>query len=302
MLGTGTARRGEWMLVLLRSPGEQPIARGVLLLDLATDRLYVRLTNDIVDLDPDVTVVWELLESDLVDKAAEMGGANVMRWLEDEGSNTISAGDRRELQMTRPEMALDELYSCHVELPMKVSGGSTRVESQRAFNSSDLAAAREKLPISKVVGIRALKTLQEPRSSFQQVGEVLAKDPVLSAHLIRLGNLASVSRGGEVRSVRQALTRIGSDEAKLHIWGLCTKNLYSSPHLQQIWNHSLLTVNVITELCEETGYSDAPSAKLIAMLHDIGQLVLFALGPSYQALRAKLLAEGLYEVEMERKL
>src|SRR5437764_9926586 len=106
MLGTGTVKRGEWTLLLLRSPGEQPIAAGVLLLDLATDRLYIRLRDDLVDLDPDVTLIWELLESDLVEKAAEMGGANVLRWLEDEGSNTILAGHRRELEMIRPELAL----------------------------------------------------------------------------------------------------------------------------------------------------------------------------------------------------
>jgi hypothetical protein len=115
MLGTGTVKGGQWTLLFLRSPGRDPIRGGVLLLDLTTDRLYVRLRNDLTELDPDVALIWEFLESDLVDKAAEMGGTKVIEWLEEERSNTISAGDRRELEMRRPEAAVNELFSRYVE-------------------------------------------------------------------------------------------------------------------------------------------------------------------------------------------
>ena len=47
MFGTRTVKRGEWTLLLLRAPGAQPIAGGVLLLDLSNDRLYVRLRTDL---------------------------------------------------------------------------------------------------------------------------------------------------------------------------------------------------------------------------------------------------------------
>lgn len=295
-------KSGEWALVLLRAPGTQPIPGGVLLLDLAADRLYVRVRDDLVDLDPDVTIVLELLTSDLVEKAAEMGGLHVMRWLEEEGSHTISLGDRQQLQMTLPELALDELFCTHVQQPTIVPGAMCDLTPEPRFKPSDIAAACEKLPISKVVGIQSLKAFQDPTSSFDKAAEILARDPVLSAHLIRFGNLASVSRGEEIRSVSQALTRIGADDAKLHIWGLCMKNLYSSPHLQQIWNHSLLTVSVIAEFCHEVRYSDVQSAKLVAMLHDIGQIVFSALGSSYLTSYWKLLAQGLYPLEIERSL
>src|SRR3954467_9904182 len=231
MLGTGTVKRGEWTLLLLRRPGEQPIAGGVLLLDLTDDKLYVRLRTDLLDLDPDVALVWDELESDLIDKAAEMGGLNLIQWLEQEASNTILTGERQEVQMTRPEPALNELFSLHVQSSLNLPGNTQDFQSQRVFSAAEIAAACEKLPISKVVGIQALKAFQHSTWSYERVGEILAKDPVLSSHLIKLGNLASVSRGQEVRTVSQALKSIGSDQAKLHIWGICMKNLYASPHL-----------------------------------------------------------------------
>jgi putative nucleotidyltransferase with HDIG domain len=302
MLGTGRVIRGQWTLLLLRSPGAQPMPCGVLLLDPTTDRLYVRLSKDLVNLDPDVALIWKFLEADLIDKATELGGVNVLRWLEDEGSNTVSVSDRRELEMGRPELALDELFLRYLKSPMETPDRESGVEPERVFTASEIAAAYEKLPISRIAGIQALKLLDDARVDLQALDQVLAKDPALSAHLIRLGNLGSVSRGGEVRRVSQALARIGTDQAKLHIWGLCMKNLYTSPHLQQIWDHSLFTVSVTAELCEQIRYSDAAGANLIAMLHDIGQLVFSALGPSYQNSRAKLLARGLYPVEAERRL
>src|SRR5437763_6243872 len=104
MLGTQTVRRGEWSLLLLRPPGEQMIPGGVLLLDPVSDKLYVRLRTDLVDLDPDVLLIWEELEADLMQKAAEMGGSNVLDWLEGEASHTISTSERQHLQITSPDL------------------------------------------------------------------------------------------------------------------------------------------------------------------------------------------------------
>lgn len=173
MLGTRTVKRGQWTLLLLRPPGEQPIPGGVLLVDPTSDRLFVRLRTDLVEIDPDVALVWDELESDLIQKAAEMGGMNVMRWLEQEASNTILTGDKQEVQMTSPEHALNELFSLHVESPLKPAAQVRGVGSQRAFSAADIAAACEKLPISKVVGIQALKAFQNPTWGFEKIGEIL---------------------------------------------------------------------------------------------------------------------------------
>ena len=231
-----------------------------------------------------------------------MGGLNLIQWFQEEGSNTISIGDRQQIRMTRPEDALNELFSLHVGSSFNMPRVMPDIVSKPAFSAADIAAAFKKLPISKVAGVEALKACQDPLCNFERLGKIVAKDPVLSGHLIRLGNLASVSRGPEVRTASQALRSIGFDEAKLHIWASCTKNLYSSPHLQRIWNHSLLTVNAVEKLCQQAKYPDPADAKLLALLHDVGHLVLAALGPRYAAMSAELLARGLYPVEIERRL
>src|SRR3954453_1716915 len=107
-----------------------------------------------------------------------MGGFNLMRWLEQEGSNTILTGERQEVQMTRPEHALNELFSLHVESFPSLPRNIPDSRSQPAFSAAEIAAACEKLPISKVVGIQVLKAFQGSMWSYEKVGEILAKDPI----------------------------------------------------------------------------------------------------------------------------
>jgi hypothetical protein len=70
-----TVRQGEWTLLLLRAPGLQPIAGGVLLLDLTDNMLWFRLRTDLTDLAPDLALVWDLLEVDLTDKRPRWAGS-----------------------------------------------------------------------------------------------------------------------------------------------------------------------------------------------------------------------------------
>ena len=80
------------------------------------------------------------------------------------------------------------------------------------------------------------------------------------------------------------------------------KRLYSSPDLQRIWNHSLETVQVTSELCKIARFAQEADAKLAGLMHDIGQLALAALGEAYQKQYAALVAQGWYPVEIERRL
>jgi hypothetical protein len=125
-----------------------------------------------------------------------MGGFSVLQLLQEEGSNTISIANTQSIRMTRPEDALHELFSLHIGSSLNMP----HVPSKRAFSAAELAAAREKPPISKVVGVEALKACQDPTCSFEKLAEILVKDPALSGHLLRLGDLASVSRGQKLEA------------------------------------------------------------------------------------------------------
>jgi SOS-response transcriptional repressor LexA len=99
-------------------PAREEVVAGVLLEDLATDQLHVRLRRDWDVLAPEESDVLSALEDDLTAKAQESGAASVLAFLEDTLSNFIRIGDRRQIMLGGGvgdfERALGRLYREHV--------------------------------------------------------------------------------------------------------------------------------------------------------------------------------------------
>ncbi len=187
--------------------------------------------------------------------------------------------------------------------PLKTQNRETIVTmSSVKFPSDALIAAQEKLPVSRVAGLEALRLLQTENVSLERLDLALRADPVLSGHLIRVANSALLSYGQEARTVSQAVARIGVERTKLHVCGLAMKRMYSSPQLQKIWNHSVQAAQISRQLASMTHALSPDEASLVALVHDIGHIVLSNLGQPYERARTQRLARGLLPVQIEREL
>jgi SOS-response transcriptional repressor LexA len=102
-------------LLQLALPGEAPVNIGVLLEDVAADRLYVRLRRDWDLLAPEEADVLAGLEADLEAQAARAGAAGLLRELTGSLSNTIAITDPREAIVEDFERGLGRLYREHVQ-------------------------------------------------------------------------------------------------------------------------------------------------------------------------------------------
>jgi hypothetical protein len=98
----------------LEVPGSQPVSAGVLLEDPAEDRLYLRLRRDWDQIAPEEADVLAALEDDLGLKAAEIGAARIMEYLEDTLSNLLRVSEPREVAVEDFGRALSRLYREHV--------------------------------------------------------------------------------------------------------------------------------------------------------------------------------------------
>ncbi|MBV9613113.1 MAG: S24 family peptidase, partial [Acidobacteriaceae bacterium] len=108
-------KAGQFSLVTAELPGGSTEPIGVMLLDPATDTLYVRLRRDWDEIasDEDAEVLAEL-EDDLLVKAREQGGKAVLDHLEDVASNSIRVSDREPVSVRDFEKKLGELYRAHI--------------------------------------------------------------------------------------------------------------------------------------------------------------------------------------------
>jgi len=100
-------------------PGKAPQPAGVLLIDPATDRGWLRLRRDFSNLTDD-TEVLDALENDLRAKVSELGAERLLKTLEDSASNMVRISERRNITVDAFTRALDRLYSENVE-PVNVA-------------------------------------------------------------------------------------------------------------------------------------------------------------------------------------
>src|SRR5581483_11643962 len=108
-------KSGEYSLLLSDLPGHGVQTIGVLLLNPATDTLYVRLRRDwtAIASEEDAEVL-EGLENDLSSKARAGGGAVLLEHLETVASQSIRITDRETITVRDFEKKLSELYREHV--------------------------------------------------------------------------------------------------------------------------------------------------------------------------------------------
>jgi SOS-response transcriptional repressor LexA len=107
-------RRGTYVVLEAVLPNKSPRNIGVILVDDATGRGWVRLFDRFDHLTDD-TEVLDALGDDLRAKVAEMGGELFLQSLEDSLSNVLRISDRRTIAVDSFRRQLDLLYGEHVE-------------------------------------------------------------------------------------------------------------------------------------------------------------------------------------------
>ena len=112
---TGDYRPGEYSLLVSELPGHGLQTIGVLLLDPASNSLYIRLRRDwqAVGEEEDIEVLAEL-SGDLELLAQKEGGTAVLERLENEASQSLRVTDREAVTVRDFDRTLGELYREHV--------------------------------------------------------------------------------------------------------------------------------------------------------------------------------------------
>ena len=70
-------------------------------------------------------------------------------------------------------------------------------------------ASAEGLPSPPTVALEVLRLTRDPDAGFEDLTQVISRDPVLAARLLKLANSAMFARGAAVTSLDQATARLG---------------------------------------------------------------------------------------------
>lgn len=133
------------------------------------------------------------------------------------------------------------------------------------------------------------RVLADPDYDLDDVVRVLAKDPVVSARLLKVVNSAAFAKVREINDLHHAVTYLGVSATRKIILFICATKYFHYPRRYhrlafKIINHSLQCGNLAGMVAEDILPGQERVAATAGLLHDIGKLVLLSfLGESRYA-------------------
>lgn len=128
--------------------------------------------------------------------------------------------------------------------------------------------------------------LAEPHASASDLANVVSRDPVLTARILKTCNSPAFAGAGgnEIGNMPLAVARLGLDETTNIIFQTLAPKLGEQGNRAQarhIWQHSQSISALMRLLAEPTPHISRHDASLVGMLHDIGKLVILQLESPY---------------------
>lgn len=149
---------------------------------------------------------------------------------------------------------------------------------------TDLLAKLQDIKTLPVVAMRVNELINDPNSSSADIAEVLKKDQVLTAKILRLVNSSYYAIPGGVSDVQRALAFLGFNTLAQLVLSLSVFSLFSEIAEQDFtmmdfWKHALGTAVCSEILAKRLKFKRPEEAFTCGLLHDIGKLVLHEVDP-----------------------
>lgn len=162
--------------------------------------------------------------------------------------------------------------SKHILEPLTHASASNAAE---AALIATLEGGRAALPLLPDVATRALELANNPATSVREFGELVMRDPPIAARFLATANSALYSRGQTIRSVTDAVARIGLGGARDLVFQVVyASNVSGLKHFQDQVQASFqrsVLCGIICRIAAPILRLDIADAYLCGLLHDIGE-------------------------------
>ena len=160
-----------------------------------------------------------------------------------------------------------------------VNGG---LDSQSRFDAGPDPALRRgalrklipQLPVFPVCAAEVIRASSCGYMTAEQLITLASKDQVLAGGLLQAANSAGNPWSGRVCSVKQAVMHLGEIRAAQVLVAAAMKPILAVVGHQKLWDHSLEAASVAHKLAFSSKMFDPAGAYVLALLHDVGELLL----------------------------
>ncbi|MGZ3694455.1 MAG: HDOD domain-containing protein [Bdellovibrionota bacterium] len=164
------------------------------------------------------------------------------------------------------------------------------------------------IPTLPAVATKVRELINNPNSSSAEIAEVLKKDQVLTAKVLKLINSPYYSIPGEVTDVKRALAYLGFNTLAQLVLSVSVITAFSGNKdakfsMRQFWQHALGTAVASEIIAKKIGYPKPEECFTCGLLHDIGKIVLLKVAPTeFMKVITLTDKEKVSFVEAERRL
>jgi HD-GYP domain-containing protein (c-di-GMP phosphodiesterase class II) len=149
--------------------------------------------------------------------------------------------------------------------------------------------------------------VSQPNATADMLVAVIEKEPVVALRLISISN-SPVYRGmKEIRTIRDAIPRLGLRETMNVVMAIANKSLYETknPHyrllMDKLWGHSIATAFGAKRIGQHLKLGDVDTLFLMGLTHDIGKTFLLKAFSEEAALKSmdmKLVVANIQEAHL----
>lgn len=149
--------------------------------------------------------------------------------------------------------------------------------------------------------------VNQPNATADALAAVIEKDPVVALRLISISN-SPVYRGmKDIRSIREAIPRLGLKETMNVVMAIANKSLYETKHphyrllMDKLWGHSIATALGAKLIGQHLKLGDVDTLFLMGLTHDVGKTFLLKAFSEEAALRGmdmKLVVANIQEAHL----
>jgi len=131
------------------------------------------------------------------------------------------------------------------------------------------------------VFIRINELVENPNSSSNDIAKAVGQDPSFTVRLLRVANSSFYGFSSTIDTVSKAVAIIGTSQIRsLALATSIASSFEGLPNtlvsMEHFWRHSLYCALVARSLAKRMAGCDADAVFTAALLHDIGELVIFS--------------------------
>lgn len=136
------------------------------------------------------------------------------------------------------------------------------------------------LPVLSGIMQEIQMAVDNPNSTTDDLARIVEKDAIVSIRLVSTANSPMYIGPQKVRSIREAIPRIGFKETRNIVSAIISRNLFKSQSreyvtlMEELWSHSLACAYGARVLADHLRFSDPEKYFLMGLVHDIGKILI----------------------------